>query len=137
VYASISISELKSLPLSTIPRTPKLMLRNASARNKNTIYLQLSPIIKQNGVYKKITSFTVNYSESFNRNMAAQQIPEIFNSVLSSGNWYRFYVDRSGVFKISKDFLKQLGVKTNVDPRTIKIFGNGGAMLPFDNSEPH
>ena len=46
----------------------------------------------------------------------------ITNSVLSSGEWYKFYVDTTGVFKLSKSFLQRLGVKVNnVDPRTIKI----------------
>ncbi len=58
---------------------------------------------------------------------------ELTNSVLSSGSWYKFYVDKSGVFRLTKGFLDQIGVDTNVDPRTIKIFGNGGAMLPLVN----
>src|SRR5690606_12978067 len=55
-------------------------------------------------------------------------------SVLSSGSWYKFYVEKSGVYRLSRSFLSQLGINTNVDPRTIKIFGNGGAMLPFENT---
>ncbi|MEZ4792616.1 MAG: type IX secretion system sortase PorU [Gelidibacter sp.] len=136
-YATIPSSELKGIPRNTIPRSPKIMLRNATARNKRSVYLQLTPIVIDNGIYKKITSFTVNYNTSSNRSSLAQAPPSIFNSVLSSGKWYRFYVDKSGVFKITKDFMSQLGVNTNVDPRTIKIYGNGGAMLPYLNSTPY
>ena len=61
----------------------------------------------------------------------------ISNSVLASGEWYRFYVDTTGVHRLSKNFLGQLGVNVNsVDPRSIKIYGNGGDMLPYLNSEP-
>ncbi|QYS90236.1 hypothetical protein JJC04_08385 [Flavobacterium covae] len=31
--------------------------------------------------------------------------------------------------------MSQLGVDVNVDPRTLKIYGNGGAMIPLLNSE--
>lgn len=133
-YSVISSSELKGLPLNTIPNTPKWILKNIAARTKRSIYLEITPIIKDDGIYKKITSFTINYSSSENRVSSAPQASGIFNSVLSTGKWYRFYVDKSGVFKITKDFLNQLGINTNVDPRSIRIYGNGGAMLPFSNA---
>ncbi len=137
VYATITNSELKGLPINTIPRTPKFTLRNATDRNKRSIHLEITPIINDNGIYKKITSFTVSYNTSANRSSATQAPLTIVNSVLSTGQWYRFYIEKSGVFKLTKDFLNQLGANTNVDPRTIKIYGNGGAMLPFLNSTPY
>lgn len=137
VYATIPSSEIKGLPIQTIPTAPKLILRNALARNKKSVYIQITPIIKDNGIYKKITSFTVNYNRSANRSRVASASVGIVNSVLNTGQWYRFYIDKSGVFKLTRDFLNQLGVNTNTDPRTIKIYGNGGAMLPFLNSEPY
>lgn len=58
------------------------------------------------------------------------------NSVLATGNWYKFYIARTGVHKISYQFLKDLGMDvSNIDPATIKIYGNGGAMLPLKNNE--
>ena len=52
-------------------------------------------------------------------------------SVLSEGDWYKFSVDATGVFKIDAAFLSQLGINVNsVNPKNIKIFGNGGSMLP-------
>jgi hypothetical protein len=136
-YSTLASSELKGLPLNTIPKTPVLSLRNVTARSKRTTYLQITPIINDNGIYKKITSFTVKYNMLANRSTGATAPIGIVNSVLTNGQWYRFYVDKSGVFKLNKDFLNQLGVNTNVDPRTIKIYGNGGAMLPFLNSIPY
>lgn len=134
IYEIIPTSELKQLPRKSILRIPKLILQNAIARDKVSIHLQISPIINDNGIYKKITSFTVNYNTLANRNSASSDPVGIFNSVLKSGQWYRFYIEKSGVYKLSKDFLNQLGAATNVDPRSIKIYGNGGAMLPFSNA---
>jgi len=135
-YSNISISELKGLSKDLIPKEPKVKLSNSIDRDKAYAFLKISPIINDNGVFKKITSFTINYStgsSSLNRNALSSQ--EIVNSVLSSGSWRRFYVRNSGVFKISKSFLENIGVNTDVDPRTIKIYGNGGAMLPMPNDE--
>ncbi|MBR9844735.1 MAG: type IX secretion system sortase PorU [Algicola sp.] len=134
-YEVISVNELKSLSRDLIPDTPKVTLSNSIDRNKRYAFLKVSPIINDNGVFKKITSFTINYSSSSSSNRNAFNSQEIVNSVLSSGSWRRFYVENSGVFKITKSFLQDIGVNTDVDPRTIKIYGNGGAMLPMANNE--
>ncbi len=56
-------------------------------------------------------------------------------SVLSEGTWYKFSIDTTGVFKIDANFLSQLGINSNsVNPKYIKIFGNGGNMLPQKNN---
>ena len=58
------------------------------------------------------------------------------NSVLANGKWAKFYVDTTGVFKIDKNLLEEIGVPTSgLDPRTIKIYGNPGGMLPEKNSD--
>src|SRR5690606_36576311 len=55
-----------------------------------------------------------------------------------SGDWYRFYVEKSGVYKISRTFLQQLGMNSNsINPSTIKIYGSGGKMVPLKNSEEY
>lgn len=135
-YATISSSELKELPLSTIPNAPQVKLKNAIDRDNISAYFEITPIINDRGVYKKITSFTVNYQYGGSTNRTNLTNQEIVNSVLSSGKWNRFYVEKSGVYILTKDFLNSMGVNTNGDPRTIKLFGNGGAMLPLSNSEP-
>ncbi|GGW68711.1 peptidase C25 [Winogradskyella epiphytica] len=135
VYETISEPDLKDLNLDLIPSAAKYKLSNTNARGKRSLFLELSPIIKDRGLYKKIKSFTVNYnSASSSLSLTTMDSNGIYNSVLSSGQWYRFYIEESGVYKLSKSFLESLGVNTNVDPRTIKVYGNGGRMLPLLNS---
>ena len=58
------------------------------------------------------------------------------NSVLASGEWYKFLVKEDGFYKITYDDLSAWGVNAgNISPRTIKIYGNGGRMLPEANSQ--
>lgn len=143
LYENISQSDLKQLRQELIPNDPKLYVKNASARNRNFIYLELSPIIKENGIFKRIKNFSLSY-QNLDQNRSLQSIQNFYrnnqldNSVLRSGQWYRFYVTESGVYRISRSFLNSLGVNTNnVNPRNIKIFGNGGRMLPLLNSEDY
>ena len=61
---------------------------------------------------------------------------QVTNSVLSSGDWYQFSVDTTGVFKIDRNLLQQIGVSTNgLNPKKIHIYGNGGQLLPVLNSD--
>jgi len=52
------------------------------------------------------------------------------SSVLSTGTWYRFDATDEGIYKISKSMLASMGIDaSSVDPRTIKIYNNGGKVL--------
>ena len=58
------------------------------------------------------------------------------NSVLSQGEWYKFAIDTTGVFKIDKRWLQQIGISTsNLNPQKIHIYGNGGNLLPVLNAD--
>ncbi|SFZ89330.1 Peptidase family C25 [Flaviramulus basaltis] len=145
IYQTISKTELKDLDVNIISNTLKFSLKNSISRNKKYIYFQLSPIIKDaNGTYKKVISFQINYKNGVNANKSSLlnksfgSSKVISNSVLNSGEWYRFYVDTTGVFKLSKSFLQRLGVNVNnVDPRSIKLYGHGGRMIPYSNAEAY
>ncbi|WP_034041538.1 type IX secretion system sortase PorU [Wocania ichthyoenteri] len=142
-YASISKEELKDLNVNTIGNELKFILKNSKGRTQSFAYFQITPIIKDvNGNYKKVQSFQINYSTKATQRSFSSKgsgiSGVITNSVLSSGEWFKFYVDTTGVFKISKNFLQQLGVNVNsVDPRTIKVYGNGGRMIPYSNAVSH
>ena len=57
------------------------------------------------------------------------------NSVLSNGDWYKIKLSNDGLYKIDADFLSDIGVNlSDIDPRNIQIYGNGGSMLPEHNA---
>ncbi len=57
----------------------------------------------------------------------------IINSVLSTGKWVKFEAPVEGMYKITRSMLASFGIDGGtVDPRTIKIYNNGGKMLPED-----
>ncbi|MGC3943977.1 MAG: type IX secretion system sortase PorU [Chryseolinea sp.] len=57
-------------------------------------------------------------------------------SVLQSGHWFKVAVGQRGVYRISGDQFQKMGFGSGVDPARIKIFGNGGGMLPQANNQP-
>ncbi|MGC4128443.1 MAG: type IX secretion system sortase PorU [Bergeyella sp.] len=55
---------------------------------------------------------------------------------LKSGNIYKIKVDKSGIFKITSNFLRSIGITpSSVNPQNMRIYGNGGLMLPEFNTD--
>jgi hypothetical protein len=60
---------------------------------------------------------------------------DVNTSVLATGNWYKICIPTSGIYKITYDDLKSLGIPVdNINPKNVRVFGNGGGMLPQKNS---
>lgn len=78
-------------------------------------------------------SVVLNWNVAKNWGVAEKRISKVSASILSTGDWFRFETPEEGIYKIDRNFLQALGVDVNtVDPRTIKIYGYGGAALPED-----
>jgi hypothetical protein len=57
------------------------------------------------------------------------------NSVLATGNWYKIGLKNEGLYKLDYNFLRNLGIAVDqLNPRFIKIFGNGGRALAQENN---
>jgi hypothetical protein len=58
-------------------------------------------------------------------------------SVLNSGQWFKFAVEKRGVHKIDFNLLRNAGLDlSNLDPRKLRLYGQGGGMLPQANATP-
>lgn len=137
-FQTISEVELHDLNKAIIPNSIDAKLEVVRARDDFKGIISINPIIKEGNFYKKLISFTYSFQNlAANRNQNQNVVQSLSNSVLASGTWHRFYVEKSGVYRISKSFLQSLGFNVNVDPRNIKIYGNGGRMLPLNNSLPY
>lgn len=53
------------------------------------------------------------------------------SSVLANGQWVKMSFEESGVYKIDRSTLANMGFSlSNINPMNIAIYGNGGGMLP-------
>lgn len=109
---------------------------------KKGIYLHITliPIRKLNSnSFERLTDFTLNLNYSFsssNRRSNRGGGTTAENSVLSEGLWYKVAIGRDGVYRLNYSDLEDLGVEmSNVNPANINLYGNGGTLLPFDNTE--
>jgi hypothetical protein len=99
------------------------------------------PVRKVGAGYERAISFTLNVRitpQSIPPTPASDRDGFTYTSVLSSGNIYKFGVAQNGIYKLDYAFLKnELGISDldNIDPRSLRLYGNGGAMLPEKNSD--
>ncbi len=50
---------------------------------------------------------------------------------MASGNWVRVKVEEDGIYHLTWEQLSEMGIS---NPANVKVFGNGGGMLPVMNS---
>lgn len=133
VYASLSAEEQQLITSEVVPTAPVYSIKSGKARNIIYTRMSISPVVNTNGVLRKIVSFSVDYTRTNSANI--QSRIQVTNSVLATGAWYKFKIEKTGVYKIDKSFLNDLGMNTDgINPRNLKIYGHGGKPLPFLNS---
>lgn len=101
-------------------------------RNKYSGRLSFTPIIKNGNRYERLTSVQLRVVHT-PLSVATPRGPVHTElSVLSDGDIYQFSVVERGVYKLTYEFLKntlKVDNLDNIDPRTIKIYGNGAGMV--------
>ena len=90
------------------------------------------------GKYKKLVSFTLESKAELKLVSLNKQIRKYATeSVLSSGDWYKIKLTESGIYKISYADLQSYGIDpSSINPKNIKLYGNGNGMLPEINDKP-
>lgn len=92
---------------------------------------------KVNGRVLRLSSFNVTEAAApVSFSGSVNKIGTLGNP-LASGSFYKIKVDKSGVFKIDAQFLRNNGINpSSVNPKNLRIYGNGGIMLPEFNQDP-
>jgi len=83
-------------------------------------------------------SIVLNWETAKNWGIAGKKLLKTSASVLAAGDWFRFEAPDEGIYKIDRTFLQALGIDVSAadfNPRTIKIYNNGGYPLTEDLSK--
>jgi hypothetical protein len=101
----------------------------------NPLYINRSQSKNEIELFRDIA---INWNNAINWSTAEfNNKHTLQNSVLANGDFYKIEIRETGIYRMDKTFLQQAGINvSNIDPRTIKIYGNGGAELPYNNSSP-
>ncbi len=135
-FSPIDAGLVRKLKLKALKAEFQPILKTSYARDDIYATFEINAIIKKNGRYYKLDAFDVQFA--YSNQSRRTQTQNIYDSRWATGKWYKFKIDQSGVYKLSKSFLKSLGLDVNnLDPRKLKIFGNGGKVMPLKNSTPY
>ncbi len=134
-YGSLTSEELKRINKDLVPANLKSEIASTLGRDKIITTVSVSPVVRTSSGLKKVISFSLNYTYGTTRS-GNTRMP-ITNSVLASGNWFKFKIEQTGVHRVTKEFLSSIGMNTDgIDPRNLKIYGHGGKPLPLYNGIP-
>ncbi len=113
-----------------------LQIQTTIEQDKNEYYGKVFfvPIIKKGNQLERVTNIQLQVDFLPITNIKSQSRgPEYAsNSVLRNGKIYKIAVEETGIHRISYDFLKdELKLDIDqIDPSMIRLFGNGGGVLP-------
>ncbi|WP_062543785.1 type IX secretion system sortase PorU [Rufibacter tibetensis] len=142
-FGPLTEAELRSFPKKSL-KTELQPLISAGTANRvphSVIAFQPFRLNPQTGAVEKLLSFSFRYSSGNNFRKApgatATQRTFTTRSVLASGEWFKIGVPTSGMYKLDRTALQTMGVNLqNLNPRNLRLYGNGGGMLPQANSAP-
>ena len=105
-----------------------------TSRDKHNLCFELTPFFKNEDGVMRVLSCDVRYKLKSVRESFTTSFAE--NSVLASGKWYMMSLNSTGMYKISYSELASMGVPVeSVNPKHIRLFHNGGGILPVINRE--
>src|SRR6185312_14450540 len=116
--------------------SPKVRVLN----KKSQFYLSVSfiPIRKNRstGTYEKMVSFSLNVHQSKQPvRINKPAVTFVNSSILNNGTWLRVGVTTDGIYQLNSTFFLKAGVDTSkLNPGNIRVYGNGGGMLPQSNA---
>ena len=122
--------------LSYLSQDFELIQKESFCKNENLNHYQLFPFrLNNSNQIEELVEYVIDWSIHFDNNRKTQNISNFKNnSVLASGEWFKIGITKTGFYKIDKNFLAKLGFNlNNLNPKNIRIYGNGGGMLPMLN----
>lgn len=88
----------------------------------------------EKGKVLRLSSYDITNSTS-SKVFSSAKVGTTINP-LATGTFYKLKVDKSGIFKITTQFLRDIGVNpSSVNPKNFRIYGNGGILLPEFNQD--
>ncbi len=135
VWENMSSESMKSLNgVDLIKENIEVRTGIAVERKQPYAILAFVPLRRDpvSGRYQKLVSFTLRV-RVIEKPMLKGAGSKVYkqNSVLASGNWYKVAVQFTGVHRITYNDLSGMGINpSSINPRNLRVYGNGGGMLP-------
>jgi len=131
-YIDLTETEKQLTRGMTFPVAPDPKVSLMKERGKPRAVFSVVPfgINPATGTISKVKSFTLEITGEKAVTTLKSEHTYASNSVLASGDWYKIYIKEDGIYRLTYDDLRNLGINMNgLNPDMIRIFGNGGELL--------
>ena len=139
VFEPLTSEEILTLEnLLDISSNIELKVKLATASKKPVALVEFLPfrLNSETGKYEKLVAFKLALNLNSASTKAGQSREFAENSVLSTGKWFKIRVNKTGIYKITTADLTAMGVNVaSVNSANLRLYGNGGGMLPEKNSD--
>lgn len=143
-FQELSAEELGHVKLHNVTNEDfelKTHLNRDKGQLNSTLTIKAIRYNPQSKKYEKILRADIVLVEAINHSMANNgrnaASSRTFESVLSSGDWYKLAIVNSGAYILNYNYLTAIDAAFAGAPlNSIKLFGNGGDMLPEINTDP-
>ncbi|MBW8049380.1 MAG: type IX secretion system sortase PorU, partial [Cytophagales bacterium] len=136
-YQALDAASQKLVPANLVPAQLQISIDIQYQNRRPVSLVTFIPLRKNDltGQFEKLVSFQYKFTESPPAKITNITRTYATNSVLADGDWYKLAIISSGIYKIDFNFLSNIGINPGIiNPQNIKIFGNGGGMLPQANA---
>ena len=133
-YSPLSQAEREILRYEDFASTPQIEAHIVYEQRKPQLSLQILPFKKSESQIEKLISFKVRIQLENNSAANKSNRSSTNTSVLNTGQWFKLGIKESGVYRITKAQLAEMGMNVSINPQNIRIYGNGGTMLPERNN---
>ena len=105
-------------------------------RDEALLSVRIVPFRQKGGRYEKLLSATLSVTLTPDFSSVKSDPTYATRSAMASGEWYKIGLPETGIYKLTASDLTELGINVaNLDPRQIRIYHNGGGVLPEMNAE--
>lgn len=119
-----------------INTTARINAHSGKSQNRIISQVHLVPFRKTNtGQLEYLKSFSCNWKPLVHSKLTQAVSTFTTRSVLADGSCIKVGIANNGVYKIDYTMIKRFGLNPKtVNPKFVRVFGNGGEMLPELNS---
>lgn len=134
VTAPLSQEELRLVEGHTFSPCFEVNAVPLRSRDESFLSVRIVPIRKTGDTYEKLYSAVLSVSLIPDMEVSKTISAYTQQSAMASGDWYKVGLTETGIYKLSFSDLSELGVDVaHVDPRQIRVYHNGGGVLPEIN----
>ncbi|MFC4162261.1 type IX secretion system sortase PorU [Epilithonimonas zeae] len=138
-WQELSSKDIHDLKINSITSNPSTSINYFfnDTENANNAKVKVEAIKVENNKIYRLISFNIDQNnEKITALYKGNNKYGTSENPLKSGTFYKIKVDKSGIFKITKQFLQQNGINvSSINPKNFRIYGNGGIMLPEHNQD--